>query len=142
MNERNGIPSDIKQIINDENEASKTLSKKQRQKRRQELSSPSMISARLSSLLAERFPPSVIGDHLAGLLSAVTVTRDGREIADVRSREAGLKLLLAYGIGKPAERSEVITINVTESNEDIQAQIDHSPALRQELAKMIGAELK
>jgi hypothetical protein len=142
MNERNRIPSDIKQIINDEDEASKTLSKKQRQQRRHELSKPSMISARLSSLLAERFPPSVIGDHLEVLLSAVTVTKDGREIPDVRSREAGLKLILSYGIGKPLERSEVTTVNVTPSNEDIQAQIDHSPALRQELAKMIGAELK
>ena len=102
MTENDLSPNDIDQITKDEKEASKALSKKQRQQRRHELLSPSMISARLSSLLAERFPPSVIGDHLEMLLSAVTVTKDGREIPDVRSREAGLKLLLAYGIGKPA----------------------------------------
>jgi hypothetical protein len=90
MNERNGIPSDIKQIINDENEASKTLSKKQRQQRRHELSKPSMISARLSSLLAERFPPSVIGDHLEVLLSAVTVTNPSFLLKSVVPYEMGI----------------------------------------------------
>jgi hypothetical protein len=72
----------------------------------------------------------------------VTVTKDGREIPDVRSREAGLKLILSYGIGKPLERSEVTTVNVTPSKEETKALIDHSPALRAELAHMIGAELK
>ena len=116
-------------------EASK-LSKTQRQKRRHELSDPSAISSRLSSLLAERFPPEVIANKLNEMLKAVTVLKDGREKPDLRSREAGLKLLLNYSIGLPIQRTETVTVNVDTSMEALQEQVNMSPALKARLIKM------
>lgn len=137
--EKRGIDhEELKSMKEGEKQALAKLSKTQRQKRRADLADPSKISTRLSSVLAERFPPEVIVEHIAELLKAEVVTKGGQVRPDTRTRESALKLLMNYTIGLPTQRTENITLNVTPSNEDIQAQIDSSPALRAQLAEMIG----
>jgi hypothetical protein len=137
------ITSDqIEGLEETEKKAASNLSKTARQKRRADLANPSTISIRLSSMLAEAFPPEEIIEKIKELMNAEVVTKGGQVRPDTRTQESAVKLLLNYTVGLPIQRSENITVNVTESNEDIQAQIDHSPALRAELARMIGAELK
>jgi hypothetical protein len=93
-------------------------------------------------MLAEAFPPEVIIEKIDELMNAEVVTKGGQIRPDTRTRESAVKLLLNYTVGLPIARSENITVNVTPSDEDIQSKIDFSPALREQLAKMIGVDLK
>jgi hypothetical protein len=135
-------PDQIEGLEETEKKAASKLSKTARQKRRADLGNPSTISRRLSSMLAEAFPPEVIVEKIKELMNAEVVTKGGQVRPDTRTQESAVKLLLNYTVGLPVIRSENIMVNVNPSAEDVQAKIDHSPALRQQLAVMIGAELK
>lgn len=142
MTNKEITPDQIEDLEENEKKAASKMTKTGRQKRRADLANPSTISKRLASQLAESFPPETIVEKLKELLNAQMVTKGGQVRPDTRTQESAMKLLLSYTIGLPVQRSENITVNVTPSSEDIQAQIAGSPALRAELAEMIGADLK
>jgi hypothetical protein len=129
---------DITEAVEVEKEEAAQLSKTQRQKQRHELSNPSNISPRLTSILAKRFPPDKIADHIESLLHSTRTLNDGSEIPDTRSIEAGLKLVLAYTVGTPVARIETKNINVDVPKEDVRAMVEGSPALKAELLEIIG----
>ena len=92
----------------------------------------------MSSLLVEQFAPETIVEKIEELLNAEVVTKGGEVRPDTRTRESAVKLLLSYTIGLPIQRTQNITMNVTQSDDDVQELIDGSPTLRAELAEMIG----
>ena len=140
MSKENITGSEVEKIIDNEKAAAKNLSKTQRQKRRHDLSDPSKISTRLTSVLAEQFPAEVISEKIDELLNATRELKDGTILTDTRSLEAGLKLLLAYTVGKPVERTETLTVNVETTPEQLSAQIESSPALKARLKKLLGED--
>ena len=128
----------VEGIVEAEKLEAKKLSKTQRQKRRRDLSDPSAISARLSSLLAERIPPETIIAKIKELMAAKIETKGGNIREDTRTQEAAVKLWMDYVVGRPAQRVETVTVNVDTSIEDLQEQVQMSPALRARLIKMAG----
>ncbi len=57
-------------------------------------------------------PADVIAGKIQYLLNATYVTRAGVEIPDNSAVEAGVKLWLAYCVGMPVQRSEIVQVNV------------------------------
>ena len=129
---------DISKAVEAEKKARGALSKKQRQKARYDLSNPSSISPHLTGVLAKHFPPEVIAEHISQLLHSTRTLKDGTELPDTRSIEAGLKLVLAYTVGTPVARIETKNINVDVPKEDVRAMVEGSPALKAELLEIIG----
>jgi hypothetical protein len=73
------ITSDqIEGLEETEKKAARKLSKTARQKRRADLANPSTISIRLSSMLAEAFPPEEIIEKIKELMTAEVVTKGGQ----------------------------------------------------------------
>ena len=101
------------------------------------MSDPSCISAKLSSVLAEKFQPEVIAAKIEELMNAEVVTKGGNVRPDTRTREAAVKLCLDYTVGRPTKRVQTVTVNVDTSTEDAQELLANSPALRAELLDMI-----
>ena len=132
---------EVLKAAEDEDKRKKGMTKRERAKRKHELSDPSTISTRLTSILAERFPPDMICDHIEEMLTATVEDRFGNVRTDMRAKEAGLKFALHFTVGTPAQRHEIVTVNVNTSIEDLQEQVDMSPALKARLAKMAGATL-
>ncbi len=104
--------------------------------RSQELQNPSHVTPALISHLAGRFSPEFIAGKIDELLNATHVTKGGKRIADNRAREAGLKLLMAYLIGLPVQRQEIVQVNF-DSLEELQRRAQQSPALRAAVAKIL-----
>ncbi len=97
------------------------------------------VSQRTINLLAERIPPERVVDQLAKLLTATRTGKNGVVTPDVRAIEAGLKLWLAYGIGLPVQRSEVVSVNLdADSSVGITDRLAKSPALRDQLRKALA----
>jgi hypothetical protein len=79
-----------------------------------------------------------MADMLYELCEAKCITKGGHEIADNRTRLAALSLALAYLIGRPVERQEVLTVNVdADSAVGMEERLRHSPALRAMFRKML-----
>jgi len=88
--------------------------------------------------LARRFSPEKIGDLLEELCNAESVTNGGRRIADNRTRLAAVTLTLAYLIGRPVERQEIISVNLdADSSAGLFERLKASPALRSSLKKLL-----
>lgn len=130
--------STIEEAVNDEKASSKKLTRHQRQARRFELSNPSNVSKRLCSLIAERFPPELICDKLEELLEATITAKDGSSKPDNRARESACKILLAYSVGLPVQRSEHVEVRLDATAGEVQEQLRQSPALRSQLQRMLG----
>jgi hypothetical protein len=130
----------ITTAVEAESENQKAMFKTARQKRRFQLSNPATISSRLTAILADRFSPEVIADKIDMLFSATITDKAGNERPDIRAIEAGLRFALNYTAGTPVQRQEVITHSPDDSmpKDDVQELINGSPALRKELAHMIG----
>ena len=92
--------------------------------------------------IAEQFPPTKIAKLLGELAEAECITNGGRRIPDNRTRQAALTLMLAYLIGRPVERSESVSVNLTaEDAVGLRERLAHSPALRDALrGALIEAE--
>lgn len=129
---------EVLKAVRDEKAESSQLTKTQRQQRRHELSNPSNISRRLTSVLGDRFPPERIAAQLEELLVATTIDRYGNERPDMRAREAGLKLVLNYTVGVPVTRSEHVEVKVEATQDQAQALIAGSRSLRAQLTKMMN----
>lgn len=132
---------DVTAAVEAEKGEQSKLSKKGRQAARHELSNPSNLSPRLTSILAKHFPPEQIAEHINQLLHSTRTLNDGTELPDTRSIEAGLKLVLAYTVGTPVARIETKNINVDVPKEDVRAMVEGSPALKAELLEIIGEKV-
>ena len=128
----------ITEAVEAEKAGQSALTKKDRMKARHELSNPANISPRLTGILAKHFPPEKIAEHINTLLHSTRTLKDGTELPDTRSIEAGLKLVLAYTVGTPIARIETKNINVDVPKEDVRAMVEGSPALKAELLEIIG----
>jgi hypothetical protein len=95
------------------------------------------VSQKLIETLAERFTPERIVGYIEDLLAATHVTKGGNIIPDNRAREAAVKLLLAYVVGLPVQRQEIIQ-KFIDGSLDTEEAILASPALRSTLARKIA----
>lgn len=96
---------------------------------------PVAMSPKLMREIATRYPASVICGHIDSLLNA-TVGKEGFERPDCRSVESGLKLVLAYSIGLPVQRQEIITQKITSA--PTAAQLLKNPATIQAIIRQIA----
>jgi hypothetical protein len=102
-----------------------------------DLSDPRQISKEVVVALARKVSPDLIADKINLLLSMTRQTKVG-EVPDVRAMEAGIKLYLAYAVGLPTQRSEVLTVNVdADAEAGLAERLKSSPALRQVFRRMI-----
>jgi hypothetical protein len=101
------------------------------------LADPSSVSRELAVALAREFSPEDITRRIRELCDAKRMTKHGLE-DDVRAREAGLKLMLAYKEGLPLQRAAVhTTTDDGETDEETLARFLRSPALRKNLREFL-----
>jgi hypothetical protein len=90
--------------------------------------------------LFRRIPPSRLVDKLERLLDATTQTKSGNLIADSRTQLAAAQTLVAYYVGRPVERQEVVSVNLdADSSLGIESRLANSPALREQLRRSLAA---
>lgn len=94
------------------------------------LSDPRHISKEVVVALARTVSPDLIARKIKQLLETERETKTGM-VPDVRAMEAGIKLYLAYAVGLPTQRSEVVTVAVdADSAVGMEERMRNSPALR------------
>ena len=98
-----------------------------------------LLSADVMAAVANKFD----GDKLAGLLdelcSAQVVTNGGRQVPDNRTRLAAVTLVLAYLVGRPVERQEIVSVNLdADSMTGLRERLRSSPAMRETLAGLLA----
>jgi hypothetical protein len=91
----------------------------------------------LTEALATELPDEQIAIAIRDALSATQTTRSGTVEPDHKTRLQAATLALAYKHGRPVERQEVITANVTENEEYVMNRIKNSSALRAALKKSL-----
>jgi hypothetical protein len=91
-----------------------------------------------SAVIDEHAPPEDIIKALAAALDADTYTRDGRPVADHRTRLAAAQTLLLHRRGRPAEAPEPKSPakSIDEEFADLKERAAHSPALRSLLREL------
>ena len=111
---------------------------KRRTSQKLDLADPRQINREVVVALARKITPDVIADKIRSLLDMKRPTKHG-EAADVRAMEAGIKLYLAYVIGLPTQRQEIVQVNLdADSATGLMERLRSSPALRESLKKLIG----
>jgi hypothetical protein len=99
---------------------------------------PSTISREVISSIAKHVSPDKVGRVIARMLDAKRRLKDNTELDDTRTMEAGLKLYLAYMVGMPTQRQEIVSVNVDADNAlGLEERLRHSPALRSMFRKML-----
>lgn len=99
------------------------------------LADPGSINDAVLSALVQHCPPDYIAKRIWDLCEAKRTDRYGNEEYEPRANEAGLKLALAYSVGKPIERQQIVTKNISaDPVADIEERLAKSPALRASLA--------
>lgn len=105
--------------------------------RKLDLSDPRTINKEVVVALSRAVAPELVADKIKQLLEMTRVTKAG-EVPDVRAMEAGIKLYLAYAVGLPTQRSEIVSVNVDADNAlGLEERLRHSPALRAMFRKML-----
>ncbi len=104
------------------------------------------LNAETIGAIADKFGSDRIAELLDELTKANCITNGGREIADNKTRLQALTLTLAYLIGRPVERQEVISVNLdADSSIGLAERLQNSPALLKSLkgiiAQVEGAEI-
>jgi hypothetical protein len=93
--------------------------------------------------LSEDLALAVTGEQVAAVLrsalSADTVQRDGSRGPDHKVRIEAARLLLAYTLGTPIQRSENVTVNLdADSMTGLRERLKASPAMRETLAGLLA----
>lgn len=97
-----------------------------------------VLSAETIAAIANKFGGETIANMLIELCDAKCITKGGHEIADNRTRLAALSLTMAYLIGRPVERQEILTVNVdADAEAGLAERLKNSPALREVFRKML-----
>jgi hypothetical protein len=96
-------------------------------------------SQALNEALEMEAPADMVARALGGALVADAVNRDGSRSPDHRTRVQAAALILAYKIGRPVERQEVVAHNTNvNQGDDLTKRLIHSPALRVMFRKMLA----
>lgn len=93
----------------------------------------------LAEALATELPDEQIALAIRDALTATQTTRSGTIEPDHKTRLQAATLALAYKHGRPVERQEVLTANITANDESIMDRIKNSPAAIVALRKFLGA---
>lgn len=129
-------PDEVDDIVAAEVEAIRAEGKRS-PSRKLDLSDPKTINKEVVVALARSISPDYVADKIKQLLEMTRTTKAG-EVPDVRAMEAGIKLYLAYAVGLPTQRSEIVQVNVDADNAlGLEERLRHSPALRSMFRKML-----
>lgn len=102
------------------------------------VTSPGQVSKALAIALAEAITPQEVSAGIRALMRATRTTKHGIE-EDVRAREAGLKLWLAYQVGLPVVRSESVNVQMdAEQSDKIEERFAKSPSLRRKFWDLLA----
>lgn len=103
------------------------------------MKAPVNPSAELAETLNAKIPSEMLADALFRGLTATTTTRAGAVEQDTRSQLQAASLILAYKVGRPVERSEVINVNLdADSMTGLRERLSSSLAMRQTLAGLLA----
>lgn len=101
------------------------------------LQDPREINREIVFALARKVPASRIADKIDELIEMKRQTKDG-VVTDVRAMEAGIKLYLAYVVGMPTQRQEIVSVSLdADSSIGIAERLANSPALLKSLKEVI-----
>lgn len=129
-------PAQIEDEVADEVEVIRAAGKRSSAKKI-DLSDPRQINKEVVLALARRVSPDVIAAKIESLMNMTRPTKYG-PAADVRAMESGIKLYLAYVIGLPTQRQEVISVTLdADSMVGLRERLKASPAMRQTLAGLL-----
>ena len=102
------------------------------------LANPGEISREVLYAIHKHVDPDKVGQVIGKMMEATRTLKDGRELPDTRTQEAGVKLYLAYMVGMPVQRSETVNVNVdADSAIGMEERLRHSPTLRAMFRKML-----
>lgn len=91
-------------------------------------------NGQVHNLIAREAPAERIIRALAGALEADMTSRAGVKEPDYRTRLRAAEVLLAYAIGRPIERQQVITAHARGGLlDDLENRMKRSPSLRDAL---------
>jgi hypothetical protein len=98
-----------------------------------------MLTTDVVSAVASKFGGEKIAELLDELCRAESMTNGGKLRPDHRTRLAAVTLVLAYLVGRPVERSEVVTVNLdADSMTGLRERLKSSPAMRDALAGLLA----
>jgi hypothetical protein len=90
--------------------------------------------------LVQKIPPARLVEKLERLLEAQVRTRTGELIADGRTQLAAAQVLVAYYVGRPVERQEIVQVNLdADAATGLVERLAKSPALREQVRKALEA---
>jgi hypothetical protein len=97
-------------------------------------------SQRLLEELVRKIPVERIVETLVDCMHATTVLKNGVVVADWRSRLEAVKLVLAYLVGLPIARQEIVSVKKVDSNSelDFEERMASSPALLASVKAMVA----
>ena len=94
----------------------------------------------LAQVIAAEAPAHRIIKALSDALNADVIHRDGTRGPDHRARTAAALALLEYSVGRPVQRSEIISVDATaDSAAGLQDRLRKSPSLVAKLKREIEA---
>jgi hypothetical protein len=93
----------------------------------------------LAEALATELPDEQIAVAIRDALTATQTTRSGTVEPDHKTRLQAATLALAYKHGRPVERQEVITANLTENADTILERVKNSAAARAALRRVLDS---
>jgi hypothetical protein len=98
-----------------------------------------LMTTDVVAAIADQFGGEKIATLLAELCEAESLTNGGNRRPDHRTRLAAVTLVLAYLVGRPVERQEIIQVNLdADASEGLMARLKSSPALRSSLKKLLA----
>jgi len=97
-----------------------------------------LMTTDVVAAIADKFGGEKIAKLLEELCEAESMTNGGKLRPDHRTRLAAVSLVLAYLIGRPVERQEIISVNLdADSSEGLFERLKASPALRSSLKQLL-----
>jgi len=97
-------------------------------------------SQQLAEVLHAEIPAERIARVLSDAMTATMTSRAGTVEPDHKARVQAASLILAYKVGRPVERQEVVNVNLGPSaDEDLANRLKKSPALRRMMLRVITA---
>lgn len=102
------------------------------------LQDPREINREIVFALARKVPADKIADKIDELIEMKRQTKAGL-VTDVRAMEAGIKLYLAYVVGMPTQRQEIVSVSLdADSSIGLAERLQKSPALLKSLKEIIA----
>jgi hypothetical protein len=97
-----------------------------------------LMTTDVVAAIADKFGGEKIAKLLEELCEAESLTNGGKARPDHRTRLAAVTLVLAYLIGRPVERQEIVSVNLdADAATGLAERLKSSPALRSSLKKLL-----